>query len=214
MISLMLLAIISGESVKERFFDKEPYLNPHALTQFFGGWKYGGVTTSEIVVEGKAEYFWGEPTVENGLVWSREFNGSGNYSSYKLIGTTPNDVHVLVVLANHGGSESLVNLMIVSTSTTLSGELDLLKAVESSSSNVQWNDLIADDRIGQPGLKNTQKIHIHGHAPLYGDNIEQIQVDGHQLTFVGTNPETNFIKKYIVDLSRFGKKSRNSKSES
>ena len=62
-ISLMLLAIISGEPVKERFFDKEPYLNPHALTQFFGGWKYGGVTTSEIVVEGKAENFWGEPMV-------------------------------------------------------------------------------------------------------------------------------------------------------
>ena len=208
MISLMLLAIISGESVKERFFDKEPYLNPHALTQFFGGWKYGGFTTSEIVVEGKAENFWGEPTVENGLVWSRGYSDHDNYSSYKLIGTTPNDVHVLVVVANQGGRLSMVNLMIVSTSTTLSEELDLLKAVESSSSNVQWNDLIADDRIGQPGLKNTQKIHIHGHAPLYGDNIEQIQVDGHQLTFVGTNPETNFIKKYSVDLSRFGTKKR------
>ncbi len=210
MISLMLLAIISGESVKERFFDKEPYLNPHALTQFFGGWKYGGVTTSEIVVEGKAENFWGEPTVEDDRVWSRGYNDDDNYSSYKLIGTTPNDVHVLVVVANQGGRLSLVNLMIVSTSTTLSEELDLLKAVESSSSNVQWNDLIADDRIGQPGLRYIQKIHIHGHAPLYGDNIERIQVDGHQLTFVGTNPETNFIKKYRVDLSGFGKKNRSS----
>ena len=213
MISLMLLAIISGESVKERFFDKEPYLNPHALTQFFGGWKYGGVTTSEIVVEGKAENFWGEPTVENGLVWSRGYSDHDNYSSYRLIGTTPNDVHVLVVVANQGGRLSMVNLMIVSTSTTLSEKLDLLKAVESPNSNVQWNDLIADDRIGQPGLRHTQKIHIHGHAPLYGDNIERIQVDGHQLTFVATNPETDFINKYSVDLSRFGKK-RNSKSES
>lgn len=214
MISLMLLAIISGQSVQERFFDKEPYLNPHALTQFFGGWKYGGVTTSEIVVEGKAEHFWGEPTVENGLVWSREYSGSGNYSSYKLIGTTPNDVHVLVVLANHGGSASLIQLMIVSSSTTLSEELDLSNALESSSSSVPWNDLISNDRIGQSGSKYTQKIRIHGHAPLYRDNIERIQVDGHQLTFVGTNPETNFIKKYSVDLSRFGKKNRNSMGES
>ena len=139
MTGTLIATLLLVSNTEQQFFDKEPYINPFVITHFFGGFKHGGMTSTRIVVTEAIDNAWREVEVNNEFIVSRSWD---ERSSYRVIGKTSNDVYVLTVSGNYGGTLSEVNLMMVSLEEVLTNELDVIKSFDRGSTELQLSELV------------------------------------------------------------------------
>ena len=202
-----LLLVCNSE---QQFFDKEPYINPFVITHFFGGFKHGGMTSTRIVVTEAIDNAWREVEVNNEFIVSRSRD---ERSSYRLIGKTSNDVYVLFVSGNYGGTLSEVNLMMVSLEEVLTNELEVIESFDRGSTELQLSELVMTKPMSTEKRKE-QHIVVHAHASWYRNLYRDFLMDGDILRFTGESDQTGETQIYTLDLSKMNAKSQTSRVQS
>ena len=195
---------------EQQFFDKEPYINPFAITHFFGGFKHGGMTSTRIVVTEAIDNAWREVEMNNDFIVSRSQN---ERSSYRVIGKTSNDVYALIVSGNHGGTLSEVNLMIVSLKEAPTNELNLIESIKRGKAKLRPSELTMTKPTSSEKKKELHIV-VHAHASVYRNLCRDFKMDGDVLRFTGESDETGEVQTYSLDLSDINAKPQNPQTRS
>ena len=194
---------------EQQFFDKEPYINPFAITHFFGGFKHGGMTSNCIVVSESINNAWREVEVNNDFIVS----GSQNrHSSYRVIGKTSNDVYALIVSKNYGGTlSSQSDDCLLKEAPT--NELNLIESLKQGKTELRPSELIMT-KPTRSEKKKELHIVVHAHASVYRNLCRDFTMDSDVLQFTGESDETGEVQTYSLDLSDINAKPQNPQTRS